>query len=65
MLQPERCPRCDDTGLKDYAGFGMDLCECRLPAPALPAPIIIGPATLHLGDGPTPERARHSIEARP
>ena len=44
------CPRCDNTGLKDYAGFGMDPCECRLPAPALPTPVIIGPATLYLGD---------------
>lgn len=47
------CPRCDDTGLKDYASFGMDPCECRLPAPALPAPVIIGPATLYLGDAYT------------
>ncbi|WJS98234.1 hypothetical protein [Novosphingobium humi] len=25
------CPRCDNTGFKDYAGFAMDLCECRMP----------------------------------
>lgn len=31
------CPRCDNTGFKDYAGFAMDLCECRMPAPAFPA----------------------------
>lgn len=47
------CTRCDNTDLKDYASFGMDPCECRLPAPALPAPVIIGPATLYLGDAYT------------
>lgn len=44
------CHRCDDTGIKDLAGFAMDMCECRLPAPALPTPVQIGPATLYLGD---------------
>jgi hypothetical protein len=35
-----RCKLCDDRGTKDYAGFGMDPCECRLapPVAAIPVP---------------------------
>lgn len=34
MAISDPCPMCDGTGLKDYAGFGMDLCECQAPQPA-------------------------------
>lgn len=50
MKRSPACRRCDDTGVKDHAGFAMDPCECRAPALTLPEPVQIGPATLYLGD---------------
>ncbi|RVU03949.1 hypothetical protein EOE18_13935 [Novosphingobium umbonatum] len=29
MKDGKTCPRCDGRGVKDYAGFAMDVCECQ------------------------------------